>query len=62
MCTVKKNPLVYLEHAKALQKNLQFTLETAKADGNLAFLDLNINVTDEKQIICHWYQKSIAIG
>ena len=57
VCTVKENPLDYLEYANSLHKNLQFTLETPNYSGDLAFLDLNINVGKEQKISCQWYQK-----
>ena len=57
--TIKGNPL---EYANSLHKNVQFTLETLNAHGNLAFLDLNMNVNDERQISCRWYQKSTDTG
>ena len=56
MCTVKRNPLDYLEYANSLRKNLQFTLETPNGSGDLAFLDMNINVNNERKISYHWYQ------
>ena len=56
--TVKGNPLVYLEYANSLPNNLQLTLETPNASGDLAFLDLNIKVNEVKKISCQWYQKS----
>ena len=58
----KGNPLDYLEHARSLHKNLQFTLETPNGSGDLAFLDLNINLNEDRKISCHWYQKSTDIG
>ena len=56
VCTVKGNPLDYLEYAISLHKNLQFTLETPDDSGDLAFLDLNIKVNEDRTISCHWYQ------
>ena len=41
MCTVKGNPLDYLEVANSLHKNLKLILETPNGSGDLAFLDLN---------------------
>ena len=54
----KGNPLDYLEYRNSLHKNLQFTLETPNGSGDLAFLDLNINLNEDRKISCHWYQKS----
>ena len=42
--------------------NLQFTLETQNGSGDLAFLDLNINLNEDRKISCHYYQKSTDIG
>ena len=62
VCTVKGNPLDYLEYANSLHKNLQFTLETPNGSGDLAFLELNINLNEDRKISCYWYQKSTDIG
>ena len=62
VCTVKGSHLDYLEYANSLHKNLQFTLETPNGSGDLAFLDLNINLNEDKKISCHWYQKSTDTG
>ena len=62
LCTVKGNPLDYLEYANSLHKNLQFTLQTPNGSGDLAFLDLNINLNEDRKISCHWYQKSTDTG
>ena len=62
VCTVKGNPLSYLEYANLFQKNLQFTRETRNGSGDLAFLDLCINVNEDRKISCHWYQKTTNIG
>ena len=62
VCSVKWNPLEYFVFANSFHKNLQFFLETHIGNGNLAFLDLNINVNDERKISCHWYQKSNDTG
>ena len=60
--TLKGNPLEYLEYANSLQKNLQFFIETPNSIGDLLFLDLNMNVNDERIINYHWYQKSTHTG
>ena len=62
MCTVKENPLDYLEYANSLHKNLQFTLETPNGSVDLAFLDLNMNINEDRKISCYWYQKSTDTG
>ena len=61
-CTVKGNPLIYLEYANSLHKNLQFTLETPKGSGSLALLDLYINLNEDIKMNCLWYQKSTDTG
>ena len=62
VCIVRGNPLDCLEQAKFLHKNLQFTIETPNGSGDLAFLDLNINVNEDRKISCHWYQKTTDTG
>ena len=62
VCMVKRNPLDYLEYANSLHKNLQFTFETPNGSGDLAFLDLNINLNEDRKISCYWYQKSTDTG
>ena len=57
VCTVEANPLHYLQDAISLHENLQFTLEPPNFSGDLAYLDLNTNVNDDRKIICSWYQK-----
>ena len=37
--------------------NLQFTLEKVSMEGDFAFLDINIIVSSNSNITCHWYQK-----
>ena len=53
--TVKGGPGVVLEAAKKMHTNLQFTLEGLDSNGNLAFLDLKINVDSGKKVTCWWY-------
>ena len=62
VCTVKGNPLDYLEYKNSLQKNIQLTLETTNGSGDLAFLDLNINVNEDRKMSCNWYRKSTDCG
>ena len=52
--TVKGDPWVVLEAANKLHPNLQFTIEELDKNGNLAFLDLNINVDSGKKVTCGW--------
>ena len=60
--TVKGDPGVVLEAANKLHPNLQFTIEELDSYGNLAFLDLNVNVDSAKSVTCGWYQKPIDTG
>ena len=48
--TVKGDPGVVLEAAIKLHSNLQFTIEELDSNGNLAFLDLNVNVDSGKKL------------
>ena len=57
VCTVKGNPLDNLDYSNTLHKNLQLTQETPNGSGDLAFLDLNININVDRQIRFDWYQK-----
>ena len=60
--TVKGDPGLVLEAAKKLHPNLQFTIEDFDSNGNLAFLDLYVNVDSGKKITCGWYQKPTHTG
>ena len=62
VCTVKGKPLVYLEYANSLHKSLQISLNTPNSNGKQAFLELDINVNDDRKISCHWYQKPTEAG
>ena len=62
VCTVKGNPLGYFEYANSLHKNIQLTLETPNGSGDLAFLDLKINVNEDRKMSCHWNRKSSDTG
>ena len=55
--TVRGEPSVLLDAASSLHPNLQFTLEKINSEGNLPFLDLNINVSQGRRVTCSWYQK-----
>ena len=61
ICTVRGDPDMYLKFANSLH-NLHFTLEKVNMDGDLAFLDINVNVSSKNNITCHWYQKSTDTG
>ena len=46
--TVEGDPGLVLEAANKLHPNLQFTIEELDRNGNLAFLDLNVNGVSKK--------------
>ena len=45
-----------------VRPNQQFTLEETNSKGNLPFLDLNINVSQDRGVNCNWYQKPTNKG
>ena len=57
--TVRGEPNCLLGAANSLRLNLQFTLEETNSEGILPFLDLNINVSQDRGVFCNWYQKPI---
>ena len=48
--TVKGNPGIVLEAANKLHPTLHFTIEEHDSNGNLTFLDLNVNVDSGKKV------------
>ena len=62
ICTVRGDPDEYLKFAKSLHNNLPFTLEKVNMDGDLVFLDINVNMSSKNNITCHWYQKPTDAG
>ena len=61
--TVTGKPPDYLEYASSLHKNLQFTLETPNGNEDLGFLDLNMKLNDEKNLLSlvskiEWYRNN----
>ena len=60
--TFKGDPGVVLEATNKLHPYLQFSIEELDSNGNLAFLDLNVNVDSGKKITCGWYQKPTDTG
>ena len=60
--TVRGEPSGLLDAANSLHPNLQFTLEKTNSEGNLQFLDLNINVSQGRRVTCSWYQKARDTG
>ena len=59
ICTVRCDLDMYLKFAKSLHKNLQITLEKMNTKECLVFLDFAVNMSNEKNFTCIWYQKSV---
>ena len=59
---VKGDPGIVLEAANKLHPNLQFTIEELDSEGNLSFLELNVNVDSGKKVTCGLYQKHTDIS
>ena len=62
---VRGEPSCLLDATNSLHRNLQFTLEKTNSEGNLPFLDLNINVSQGRRVwyqTCNWYQKPTDTG
>ena len=55
--TVRGDSICHLDAVNSLHPNLQFTLEKTISEGNLPFVDLNINVSQGRRVTCSWYQK-----
>ena len=62
ICTVRGDSDKYLKFANSLQNKLQFTSEKVNMDGDLVFLDINVNVSSKNNITCHWYRKPTDTG
>ena len=60
--TVKGALSCVLDAANSLRPNLQFTLEEINSEGNLPFLDLNINVSQDRSVTCNWFEKHLDTG
>ena len=45
-----------------MHPNLQFAIEELDSNGNLAFLDVNVNVDSAKKVTCDLYQKPTDTG
>ena len=52
---VKGDPGLVIEAASKLNPNLQFTIEELDSNGNLAFLNLTVNLDSGKKVTCGWY-------
>ena len=55
VCMVRGNPDKFFKFANSSHNNLQFTLEKVNVEGDLVFLDININVSSKSNITFHWY-------
>ena len=55
--TFRGEPSCLFKAANSLHPNLQFTLQKINSEENLPFLDLNINVSQDRRVTCSWYQK-----
>ena len=60
--TVRGKPNCVLDAANSLRSNLQFILGETNSEGNLPFLDLNINISQDRSVTCNWYQKPTDTG
>ena len=60
--TVRVEPSCFLDAANYLHPNLQFTLEETNSVVNFPFLDLNINVSQDRVVTCNWYQTPTDTG
>ena len=60
--TVRGDPEEFLKLAISLHNNLQFILEKINTEGNMAFLDIDKNMSSKSNIACHFYQKPTDIG
>ena len=56
------NRTSYSENKNTLHRKLKFTMEKPDKNGNLAFLEMNINVNSWKEINCEWYKKPNDTG
>ena len=62
ICTVNGEPDTLLRKVNTLHRKLEFTMEKPNENGNLAFLDMNININDCKEINYEWYEKPTDTG
>ena len=60
--TVRGELSCLLDAANSLHPIFQFPLEKTHSEGNLPFLDLNINVSQGRRVTCSWYQKPTDTG
>ena len=57
ICTVNGEPDTLLRKVNTLCRKLELAMEEPDENGNLDFLDMNINVNSRKEINCEWYKK-----
>ena len=62
ICTVRGDPEKFLKFANSLNNNLQYTSEKVNVEGDLAFLDINLNVSSKSIITRHLNQKPTDTG
>ena len=62
ICMVCVEPEEYLRFTNSLHDNPILTLEKVNMERDLAFLDININVSIKSNIACHCYQKPTDTG
>ena len=62
MRTVSVDPEIVSQAANKILRKSQFTLEKLGDEGNLAFLNLKLNVDLVKKVTCGWYQKPTDTG
>ena len=60
--TIRGDPEEFLKLAISLHNNLQFILEKINTEGNMAFLDIDKNMSSKSNIACHFYQKPTDMG
>ena len=57
ICTVNREPDTLLRKVNMLHRKMECTMEKPYENGNLAFLEMNINVKSCKEINYKWYNK-----
>ena len=62
ICTVNGKPDTLLRKVNTLHRKLEFTIEKPNENGNLAFLDMNININGCRKINYEWYEKPTDTG
>ena len=62
ICTLSDELYRLLKKVNTLHTKFEFTTETPDKNGNIAFLDMIINVKTSKQKNGEWYRKPDATG